>query len=148
MVVLDPKIHYAEDPGGLGVLYHHHVAIGVFGLDRHVQVVAGLVFAPPLILVSTMASASVLCLLCAVLRSRWCQSGFNITLVLGLRVKHNHRTEGVNALGEPTTLAHVRRHLRRLPQGTRLYKLHMAGREAISAKISYTCGRSDQGRGS
>ena len=74
--------------------------------------------------------------------SEWCQYHPRIEL----RVKQNHRTEGVNALGEPITLAHVRRHLRRLLQGTRLHKLHMAGREAISAKISYTCGRSNQGR--
>jgi hypothetical protein len=44
MVVLVPKVHDTEDLGGLGVLYHHHVAICVVGLDAHTEVVAWLVF--------------------------------------------------------------------------------------------------------
>ena len=44
MVVLAPKVHDTEDLGGLGVLNHHHVALGVVGLDGHTEVVARLVF--------------------------------------------------------------------------------------------------------
>src|SRR5688500_17855611 len=44
MVVLVLEVHDAEDLGGLGVLYHHHVALGVVGLDGHTEVVAWLVF--------------------------------------------------------------------------------------------------------
>src|SRR5215207_2423756 len=44
MVVLVPDVHDTEDLGGLGVLDHHHVALGVVGLDGHTEVVAWLVF--------------------------------------------------------------------------------------------------------
>ena len=44
MVVLVPKVYDTEDLGGLGVLYHHHVTLGVVGLDGHTEVVAWLVF--------------------------------------------------------------------------------------------------------
>src|SRR5919107_4439253 len=44
VIVRVPKVHDAEDLGGLGVLYHHHVALGVVGLYGHTEVVAGLVF--------------------------------------------------------------------------------------------------------
>ena len=44
MVVLVPKVHDAEDLGGLGVLNHHHVALGVVGLYGHAQVLTGLMF--------------------------------------------------------------------------------------------------------
>src|ERR671917_2763390 len=44
VVVLVPKVNDTEDLGGLGVLYHYHVALGVVGLDGHAQVVAWLVF--------------------------------------------------------------------------------------------------------
>jgi hypothetical protein len=42
--VVLPQVRNAEDPGGLGVLDHHHVALRVVGLDGHAQVVARLVF--------------------------------------------------------------------------------------------------------
>ena len=44
MVVLVPEVHDTEDLGGLGVLDHHHVALGVVGLDGHAEVVARLMF--------------------------------------------------------------------------------------------------------
>ena len=44
MVVLAPNVYDAEDLGGLGVLDHHHVALGVVDLDGHAQVVTWLVF--------------------------------------------------------------------------------------------------------
>jgi hypothetical protein len=44
MVVLVLEVHDTEDLGGLGVLYHHHVALGVVGLDGHTEVVDWLVF--------------------------------------------------------------------------------------------------------
>jgi hypothetical protein len=44
VIILAPKVHYAEDLGGLGVLYHHHVALGVLCLDGHAEVIAWLVF--------------------------------------------------------------------------------------------------------
>jgi hypothetical protein len=44
VVVLVPKVYDAEDLGGLGVPYHHHVVLGVVGLDGHTEVVAWLVF--------------------------------------------------------------------------------------------------------
>jgi hypothetical protein len=33
-----------EDPGGLGILHYHHVAVGLVDLHGHTQVVARLVF--------------------------------------------------------------------------------------------------------
>jgi hypothetical protein len=44
MVILVPEVHDTEGLGGLGGLYHHHVALGVVGLDGHTEVVAWLVF--------------------------------------------------------------------------------------------------------
>ena len=44
MVVLVTKVYDAEDLGGLGVPYHHHVALGVVGLYGHAQVLTGLMF--------------------------------------------------------------------------------------------------------
>src|SRR5215216_897803 len=44
MVVLVPEVHDTEDLGGLGVINHHHVALGVVGVDGHTEVVAWLVF--------------------------------------------------------------------------------------------------------
>ena len=44
MVVLVPEVHDAEDPCGLGVLDHHHVALGVVGLYGHAQVLTGRMF--------------------------------------------------------------------------------------------------------
>jgi hypothetical protein len=35
---------YVEDPGGLGVLHHHHVAVGLVHLYGHTEVVSGFVF--------------------------------------------------------------------------------------------------------
>ncbi len=35
LVVLLSLVYHAEEPGGLGVLYHHHVAVGVVGLYGH-----------------------------------------------------------------------------------------------------------------
>src|SRR5215211_2090609 len=49
MVILVPEVHDTEDLGGLGVLYHDHVASGVVGLYGHAQVVAGLVFVSHLV---------------------------------------------------------------------------------------------------
>src|SRR5687767_7025591 len=44
MVILVLEVHDTEDLGGLGVLYHHHVAFCVVGLDAYTEVVAWLVF--------------------------------------------------------------------------------------------------------
>jgi hypothetical protein len=43
LVVFLAFVHDLEDPGGRGVLYHGHVALGVVDLDGDAQVVSGLV---------------------------------------------------------------------------------------------------------
>src|SRR5918994_1575945 len=43
LVVLLALVHDLEDPGGRGVVYHCHVAVGVVDLDGDAEVVAGLV---------------------------------------------------------------------------------------------------------
>src|SRR3712207_182836 len=43
LVVLLALVHDLEDPGGYGVVYHDHVAVGVVDLDGHAQVVPRLV---------------------------------------------------------------------------------------------------------
>jgi hypothetical protein len=44
VIVLVTKVYDTEDLGGRGVLYNHHVAFCVVGLDGHTEVVAWLVF--------------------------------------------------------------------------------------------------------